>query len=197
MSSAKFKVGDKVIVKSLDWYNENKNESGVVNVPCCFTREMSRHCGKILTIESVTFGYYTVKETGFNWSDEMFEELTYDMAVYPRTKNVEDLPKYVTQCASTLNVEIGENTTEGFMSGALAELQKLLICRNAYWLLADNWSPNYRDATKKHCIVSRNGRVSVATATETNRVFAFPTAEMANMFYKNFKDRLENCKEML
>lgn len=59
MSSIKYKVGDKVVVKSLAWYNENKNGSGVVSVPCNFTKEMQLYCGKILTICRVNaYSYY-------------------------------------------------------------------------------------------------------------------------------------------
>ena len=44
----KFKVGDVVKVKSLDWYNKHKGENGYIiverNHP--FTEEMKKFCGK-------------------------------------------------------------------------------------------------------------------------------------------------------
>ncbi len=45
----KYKVGDKVRVKSLEWYNENKDEFGDVRTPNnVFVPGMSRFVGKKL-----------------------------------------------------------------------------------------------------------------------------------------------------
>ena len=78
----KYKVGDKVRIKSLDWYNENKDEDG--DVPCReydFVSEMSVFCGKIFTID-VDFedGTYLMKEDtdGFIFEDEMIEGFAKD-----------------------------------------------------------------------------------------------------------------------
>lgn len=77
----KYKVGDKVKVKSLDWYNENKNESGVIKGDNdYFVDEMSKFCGKIVTIEHIKNSvsnskFYIIEEdkNGYNWEDWMFE----------------------------------------------------------------------------------------------------------------------------
>lgn len=71
-----YKVGDKVKIKSLDWYNENKSETGFITFNYVnFMPEMSRYCGEILTINQVVevFGQYTMSECGFLWTDEMIE----------------------------------------------------------------------------------------------------------------------------
>lgn len=75
----KYKVGDKVRVNSIDWYNKNKDKTG--DVPCGeydFVSHMTVFCGKILTID-VDFedGTYLMKEDtdGFVFADEMFEGL--------------------------------------------------------------------------------------------------------------------------
>ena len=50
----KYKVGDKVRVKSLDWYNENRDKNGVVmsgSIP--FIYEMSVYCGNEYEIETI------------------------------------------------------------------------------------------------------------------------------------------------
>ena len=72
----KYKAGDKVKIKSLEWYNENKSETGFITFNYVnFMPEMSRYCGEILTINQVVevFGQYTMSECGFLWTDEMFE----------------------------------------------------------------------------------------------------------------------------
>lgn len=197
MSTEKFNVGDKVLVKSLDWYNENKDTMGCVNVPGTFVRDMSRYCGKILTIRYKGGYVYDVEENGFSWSDQMFERALSLVEVFAETKDVKYLPKDLAGCAKVLEV-VPEVYTNGYMSYTLTCLQELYICRDAYWKLADNWEPDYTDIkTKKHCIVTRRGRLSVATTTEMNRVFAFPTPEMAEMFVKNFGWKLNLCREYL
>ena len=71
----KYKVGDKVRIKSLDWYNENKDEYGYVD---CGSREffikMSLWCGKIATIKEICrTNCYHLEEYDFDWTDEMIE----------------------------------------------------------------------------------------------------------------------------
>lgn len=61
----KFKVGDKVKIKSLDWYNTFKDDEGVVDCgQWYFDKKMSRFCGKIVTIcESYDmFNWYRIRE---------------------------------------------------------------------------------------------------------------------------------------
>jgi hypothetical protein len=201
MSAEKFNVGDKVLVKSLDWYNENKDEDGIVHVPCNFVRGMSELCGKVLTITHRSWNSYSVKENGFSWSDQMFERALSPVEVFAETKDVKYLPKTYEECCKVLGIDSTINHTIGTLfryRDTIKHFIKLHICRDAYWKLANNWAPDYTDTkTKKHCIVTRRERLSVATTTETNRVFAFPTPEMAEMFVKNFGGDLNLCKEYL
>lgn len=77
MSELKYKVGDKVRIKSIGWYNENKNKFGKVwtsggQIP--FDKCMSKWCGKVMTISHVRADHYTMVEdlVGY-WSDDMIE----------------------------------------------------------------------------------------------------------------------------
>ena len=56
MEEMKFKVGDVVKVKSLDWYNSNKTENGLIIVECNhpFTEEMKEFCGKYFCINDIS-----------------------------------------------------------------------------------------------------------------------------------------------
>lgn len=81
----KLELGQKVTIKSLDWYNSNKGEyDGAVKLDSeVFVEEMSEYCGKTATIldafkdldgESNTIMYrIDLDERGWNWTDEMFE----------------------------------------------------------------------------------------------------------------------------
>ena len=84
MGNMKYKVGDKVRIKSIDWYNENKDEFGNISYkkdgsayPVFFSKDMSNFCGEILTIKSVFKNSYHMNETTACefWTDEMIEEL--------------------------------------------------------------------------------------------------------------------------
>ena len=75
----KYKVGDKVKIKSLSWYNKNRNEySFVVQNGISFTYSMSEYCGKIATIASIGSDneHYIIDIDGgeWDWCDYMFED---------------------------------------------------------------------------------------------------------------------------
>ena len=72
----KYKVGDKVKIKSLDWYNSNKDALG--NIDCGnyhFIDEMVMYCGKTLTVECVHLDSYDFIEDlyRFVWTDDMID----------------------------------------------------------------------------------------------------------------------------
>ena len=90
----KYKVGDKVRIKSLDWYNENKiceisefmHSQGIRSYVECngfrFLDVMCEYCGKILTIDSISecldgSKRYIMREPaiGFGFTDDMIEGL--------------------------------------------------------------------------------------------------------------------------
>lgn len=50
----KHKVGDKVRIKSIEWYNQNKGDKEYFSVNGeGFTSEMSKYCGKVATIIAI------------------------------------------------------------------------------------------------------------------------------------------------
>lgn len=75
----KYNIGDKVRVKSLEWYNANKDKDG--DIKCqdtlYFTHPMSEFCGKIVTIAEIWVDdFYLIIEDNqiFEWTDDMFED---------------------------------------------------------------------------------------------------------------------------
>lgn len=77
----RYKKGDRVRVKSLEWYRANKNSEGAIIFPDfrIFDDSMSEFCGKVVTIDAYNprGDYYDIKEDGKvnYWSDAMFEGL--------------------------------------------------------------------------------------------------------------------------
>ena len=67
MSGMKYQVGDRVKIKSFDWFR---------NGACIgFSTLMSKYCGEVLTIQSNNMNSYRMKEDGgqFYWTDDMIE----------------------------------------------------------------------------------------------------------------------------
>ena len=81
----KLELGQKVIIKSLDWYNANKDvDTGVIKLTTeVFVEDMAEYCGKTATIVDVFKDFDGVDDNimyridldnrGWNWTDEMFE----------------------------------------------------------------------------------------------------------------------------
>lgn len=73
-----YKIGDKVKIKSLDWYNQNKDENGFVHCgDRVFDNYMSVFCGSVVTICGVGIYGYGIQEDMHcrTWAEDMFEGL--------------------------------------------------------------------------------------------------------------------------
>jgi hypothetical protein len=79
----------------------------------------------------------------------------------------------------------------------IVNFQRLLVCRDAYWKITGNWKPNFTNYEEKFIITYLYGKVYSTVSTNYNRVLVFPTEEMRDAFYENFKKLIEECKELL
>jgi hypothetical protein len=77
----------------------------------------------------------------------------------------------------------------------LCSLYKLIVCRNVYWKYADFWEPS----EERNYIISRDryGVICLSKHYGVNSILAFPTEEMRDIFYENFKELIEECKDLL
>lgn len=87
----KFKEGDIVRIKSLDWYNDNKDKNGnviVTGYSCSFTKALSEFCGKCFVIEKVenTGGIY-LNDLPYVFYEWMLEPGKYELKSLDITKN--------------------------------------------------------------------------------------------------------------
>ena len=85
-------------------------------------------------------------------------------------------------------------------------LRKLLICRDAYWkLIGENmgldkpWEPDWNGFGNPSypTIVRCNNRIIKTSLYTNDCILVFPTEEIRDIFYENFKDLIEQCKEIL
>lgn len=102
MKEMKFKVGDVVKVKSLDWYNKHKGENGLVIVECNhpFTEEMKEFCGKYFCINDISEnGIYFKGISDFVFYDWMIEDQEYELKEVNLSKEEVDIkdPKFFTK----------------------------------------------------------------------------------------------------
>ena len=77
----RYKRGDRVKIKSLDWYNENKDQHG--KVACgyhVFTEDMSKFCGCTMIVCRISnLGVMTMGGSASYWTDEMIEGIADDL----------------------------------------------------------------------------------------------------------------------
>ena len=85
----------------------------------------------------------------------------------------------------------------------LDAFMKLRICRNAYWKIAGeqmglgkSWQPSWSDTNEEvygiQLVTDDTNMIYHESA-----IFTFPTEEILNEFCENFKDLIEQCKELL
>ena len=82
--------------------------------------------------------------------------------------------------------------------------QRLLICRDAYWKLAGEqmglskpWEYDILKDEFSSAISYKYGYIQKCEIMHQNKILIFPTEEMLDAFYENFKDLIEECKELL
>ena len=121
--------------------------------------------------------------------------------VFEKIKS-QQYPTTVKECCETLKLLNHErNGISGYESGKLWALQKLLICRDAYWKLADDWKPDWGNGKMYYIYYNPNvhdiayGLFSFGSSFQVKLVF--PTLEMRDAFYDNFEKEIEECKELL
>jgi hypothetical protein len=118
-------------------------------------------------------------------------------------KKKKEYPKTFLACCDVLNIgNLIERGVKGYKAELFDTLQKLYICRDAYWKIAGEemelgkpWEPS---GNEDCFVISRScGEVFLFESAGDNEPFEFPTREMRDTFYENFKELIEQCKELL
>lgn len=109
-------------------------------------------------------------------------------------------PKNYEECCDVLGYEPDEDEISCYQGHLIELFVKLLICRDAYWKmgLGKPWKPDWNDVCDKYTIYVVCGNEIWRDKGQTiNTLLAFPTPEMRDAFYENFKELIEQCKELL
>ena len=128
------------------------------------------------------------------------------------TEMKKEYPKTYEECCKVLEIEGNSlliNTKhiteyERDLGNLMGQLHRLIICRDAYWKIAGEemglgkpWEPDWSIYEHKFCLGTDKDKIIEECVTTGNRILAFPTKEMRDAFYENFKELIESCKELL
>ena len=133
-------------------------------------------------------------------------EIEVDEGEYYVVRRKPQYPKTYEECCDILQLEHTfelkdltideEKLTDSFI--------RLKRCRDAYWKIAGEqmglgkpWEPNWKDDSDKYFICYLKDELWMSNIRDCNRFLVFPTKEMRDAFCENFKNLIENCKELL
>ena len=187
METLKFKVGDKVRVKSLEWYNsEQKNFVGSIIKGAGFRKEMSKYCGKEITIKSIIEiaenYYYIIEEDKDYWEDWMLEDDVVTDNIIKRVLTKEQAQDVVKNTKYRL-----ENKNEN------ASLQKKLFEIGCKWI---SGCEEVRNETNKYLFVGKNLNITTADSEEIFIGSKLNELEVNDILNIEIKDMYMETKEM-
>ena len=127
-----------------------------------------------------------------------------------RTYAVKKKPKYpktYEECCKILDIRWKKNYAQGYKCGLISKFQELYIARSVYWKIAGEqmglgkpWDSTHGCGEWGYWIgynINENKIYLQDSRILVNHTLVFPTEEMRNAFYDNFKDLIEQCKELL
>ena len=197
-------------VDELQPYKQTSNkESMEVNNGTLVEIDLTREL-KIADKVEIILGDYEVKE------EDGKTYLIKKQIHYPKT--YEECCMIIGFCPTTLkwdnpfNINHDTHPYIKHLDNLIERFQRLLVCRDAYWKIAGEkmgldkpWEPDFEnDKQQKFFITTFNSQIEFNfCATHSyaigrhNHILAFPTEEIRDAFYENFKELIEECKELL
>ena len=154
--------------------------------------------GQITDFEYEGLAYTLPK--GYIFKDENGNIINATKIVLEKKKK--EYPKSYEECCKVMKCDPWFEMNTCYHGNELSHLYRLLICRDAYWKLAGDWKPDYDSGVDKFGIICMDGVVQESNPTTNwerhlNKILDFPTKEMRDAFYENFKELIEQCKELL
>ena len=112
-------------------------------------------------------------------------------------------PKEYLECCEILNHNPFINNVSGYAQGLIGAFQTLITCYDAYRKIAGEqmgldkpWEPNFDN--EYYLIGNECGEIfKYNKIAGRNAILTFPTEEMRDDFYENFKGLIEQCKKVL
>ena len=218
-NSKRERTHEDVIFDSIIWHLRNSVNNGKQNLSGGECEEYFRELvkknneNKMKNVLAELLDH--IKTTPTEGLEREFEEIKEWSNVGPTVEEfmifcecVNKKPKYPTtyeECIELLYLQdlIVEGRC-GYEWRIISNLQKLLLCRDAYWKiygeemgLGKPWKPDWTSGKPFYCISVSGNTIVKGKWYADNKILAFPTEEMRDAFYENFKDLIESCKELL
>ena len=218
----KFKVGDKVILDPYPYVVTDVNWRDSLHGFIYTVRGFD--FGKMVGEEDLVLDERTVPNTNeiiqlikndwnnfkdrydipddYHFVDKNGNEINISEIVLEKKK--QEYPKTYEECCEIIHSDPKFYVDTHLYSGTLETLYKLLICRDAYWKIAGDemgldkpWEPDWNTSEPKYVIACTSNGIEKQWETTYCKGFAFPTEEMRDAFYENFKELIETVKELL
>ena len=109
-------------------------------------------------------------------------------------------PTTYADCCKIAGDPYEDDTVTGYRRKYLGRFQQLLRCRDAYWKLAGDWRPDYSNNNQiKYCISFWGDHylLDIYYCKVNPSRLVFPTKEMRDVFFSNFKEMIDDCKELI
>ena len=183
--------------EELNQWNESNNKSKT---------KMNNTQESLLKKNSITISslcYEDEVELNFDCEYELIERDGKHILIKKKPK----YPKSYKECCDVLGIDTMGNDVKGYKHFLLIQFQELIIARDAYWKIAGEqmgldkpWEPDYTNPDiDLYVIINIYNQIEKAKYGYGFQqcVFTFPTEEMRDAFYDNFKNSIEQCKELL
>lgn len=160
--------------------------------------------------ENLTIQY--IRNNNAEWLLNKLQEMSAEGALQTISNLYDELhkqqyPKTYEECCKVLNSDPSRIIVLSNRKDIIHEenkhcyemyiLYKLLICRDSYWKIAGDWRPVWEISAIKYTIRYQHNNILKKTNEYINSILCFPTEEMRDAFYENFKELIEECKELL
>ena len=166
-----------------------------------FTEEDKYWCDIMSESDPTTY----ILPEGYIFKDENGNVINATKIVLEKKKK--EYPKTYEECCRVLGISDGEFMFSGLSDDEYDLFDSFVVikrCRDAYWKLYGEemglgkpWEPDWNDKKPKYTIVVIENKFVKDYALTQNFILAFPTEEMRDAFYENFKKDIEKCKELL
>ena len=182
--------------EELNQWNESNNKSKT---------KMNNTQESLLKKNSITISslcYEDEVELNFSCEYELIERNGKHILIKKKPK----YPKTYAECCEVIGYGgiisfTGLDDEEEDLYGNFIVLKRF---RDAYWKIAGEelgldkpWKPVWDESENLYTIHTFNGEIRLSGTAHRNAILVFPTEEMRDMFYENFKELIEKCKELL
>ena len=195
------------ILYLLDNFNVIEVEDILYSIECKIEQSKQE---RVKDMDLKNYGTATIKYIQENGSRDMELIIPYNQEIvnvdgrYILRDKKPQYPKTYEECCKIVDYHLEGATIIGYEKPLLENLQQLLVCRDAYWKIAGEqtgldkpWKPDWTIYKHKFCLGTDKDKVTEECVTTGNRILAFPTKEIRDAFYENFKDLINEVKELL